>query len=239
MAPISIGFHSLTDLYAVRTPKCTHLGLGSSDFARHYFRNHGCFLFLRLLRCFSSAGSLRTVMYWLYGTRGLLQWVSPFRYLRINSYLPIPAAFRSLSRLSSALSAQAFTLCSYCLTNSPLVTKCRDTSVYLFSDCEEDFSSYSRLFVQVLPCTLGCLTLFTRIIISFLICSFQGTMLTFVSSTMGSHEPPVLLAALYFILFYFQKNVWHPPIFPCRYQQSIFGRLSLNRRVRDGNGCFP
>ena len=36
-----------------------------------------------------------------------------------------------------------------------------------FSDCEEDFSSYSRLFVQVLPCTLGCLTLFTRIIISF------------------------------------------------------------------------
>ena len=30
-------------------------------------------------------------------------------------------------------------------------------------------------------------------------------MLTFVSSTMGSHEPPVLLAALYFILFYFQK----------------------------------
>ena len=74
-----------------------------------------------------------------------------------------------------------------------------------FSDCEEDFSSYSRLFVQVLPCTLGCLTLFTRIIISFLICSFQGTMLTFVSSTMGSHEPPVLFAALYFILFYFQK----------------------------------
>ena len=29
-------------------------GLGSSDFARHYFRNHFCFLFLRVLRCFSS-----------------------------------------------------------------------------------------------------------------------------------------------------------------------------------------
>ena len=39
--------------------------------------------------------------------------------------------------------------------------------------------------------------------------------------------------------FSFKKNFWHPPIFPCRYQQSIFGRLSLNRRVRDGNGCFP
>ena len=32
-------------------------GLGSSAFARHYSRNHYCFLFLRLLRCFSSAGS--------------------------------------------------------------------------------------------------------------------------------------------------------------------------------------
>ena len=32
-------------------------GLGCSDFARRYSRNHSCFLFLRLLRCFSSAGS--------------------------------------------------------------------------------------------------------------------------------------------------------------------------------------
>ena len=31
-------------------------GLGCSAFARHYSRNHSCFLLLRLLRCFSSAG---------------------------------------------------------------------------------------------------------------------------------------------------------------------------------------
>ena len=31
----------------------TH-GLASSTFARHYSRNHGCFLFLRVLRCFTS-----------------------------------------------------------------------------------------------------------------------------------------------------------------------------------------
>ena len=37
-------------------------GLGSSDFARHYFRNHGCFLFLRVLRWFTSPGSLRAPM---------------------------------------------------------------------------------------------------------------------------------------------------------------------------------
>ena len=32
-------------------------GLGFSAFARHYLRNHSCFLLLRLLRCFSSARS--------------------------------------------------------------------------------------------------------------------------------------------------------------------------------------
>ena len=41
---------------AVRTPECKHSGLGSSAFARRYLRNHFCFLFLRLLRCFSSPG---------------------------------------------------------------------------------------------------------------------------------------------------------------------------------------
>ena len=33
-------------------------GLGSCAFARHYLHNHFCFLFLRVLRCFSSPGSL-------------------------------------------------------------------------------------------------------------------------------------------------------------------------------------
>ena len=32
-------------------------GLGYSAFARHYQRNHNCFLFLRVLRCFSSPRS--------------------------------------------------------------------------------------------------------------------------------------------------------------------------------------
>ena len=39
--------------------------------------------------------------------------VSPFRHLRIKDYLHLPAAFRSLSRLSSALSAKASTLRPY------------------------------------------------------------------------------------------------------------------------------
>ena len=50
--------------YSVRTPECSHSGLGSSAFARRYLRNHCCFLFLRLLRCFSSPGSPPYVMDW-------------------------------------------------------------------------------------------------------------------------------------------------------------------------------
>ena len=42
-----------------------------------------------------------------------LRWVSPFGYLRIVAYLQLPEAFRSLSRLSSALSAKASTLRSF------------------------------------------------------------------------------------------------------------------------------
>ncbi len=33
-----------------------NIGLGFSPFARHYLGNHYCFLFLRVLRCFSSLG---------------------------------------------------------------------------------------------------------------------------------------------------------------------------------------
>ena len=98
---------------AVRTPECTHSGLGSFHFARRYFENRVFFLFLRLLRCFSSPGSLPYVMDWRMDDWSLSSRVSPFRYLRIIGYLLLPEAFRSLSRLSSALSAKASTLRSF------------------------------------------------------------------------------------------------------------------------------
>ena len=107
---------------AVRTPRCTHHGLGSFAFARRYSRNRYFFLFLRLLRCFSSPGSLPYVMDWRMDDRGLLCRVSPFGHLRINGYLHLPAAFRSLLRPSSALSAKASTLRSFWLTSFPFLT---------------------------------------------------------------------------------------------------------------------
>ena len=45
-------------------PACiSTCGLGSCNFARHYFRNHYYFLFLQLLRCFSSLSSPHYTMY--------------------------------------------------------------------------------------------------------------------------------------------------------------------------------
>ena len=92
----------------------TH-GLASSAFARHYSQNLVWFLFLRVLRCFSSPRSLRYTMHSCNDHRLFACVVPQFGYLRIEAYLQLPAAFRSLSRPSSAPDAKAFTLCSFLL----------------------------------------------------------------------------------------------------------------------------
>ena len=65
-APLSSGFGypRRVDTAPVLQPR-TRLdatGLGSCAFARHYLRNRCYFLFLRVLRCFSSPGSLRNLV---------------------------------------------------------------------------------------------------------------------------------------------------------------------------------
>ena len=100
-------------LKAVLNPKYISIfGLASSAFARHYSRNLVWFLFLRVLRCFSSPRSLRLTMYSSSDHWFFISVVSQFGDLRIEAYLQLPAAYRSLSRPSSAPDAKAFTLCS-------------------------------------------------------------------------------------------------------------------------------
>ena len=104
---------SFSSLMQSITPDRTRSGLGSFPFARRYSGNRFFFLFLWVLRCFSSPGSPCMAMYSPYSGRGILCQVSPFRNRRVNGYVLLTAAFRSLSRLSSALSAKASTLRSY------------------------------------------------------------------------------------------------------------------------------
>ena len=79
-----------------------NIGLGSSPFDRLYSGNNFCSLLLWVLRCFSSPRSPHALRVM---SSPPARRVVPFGYLRIISYLPIPAAFRSLSRPSSPLRA--------------------------------------------------------------------------------------------------------------------------------------
>ena len=100
--------------YAVRNPdSIAEIGLASFPFARRYSENRFFFLFLPLLRCFSSRRSPRMAMYLPYDDRGSLCRVSPFGYLRFAGYVRLPEAFRSFLRPSSVPDAKAFSLCSY------------------------------------------------------------------------------------------------------------------------------
>ena len=77
-------------------------GLGSSEFARHYFRNHGCFLFLRVLRWFTSPSSLAHLMYWDARNRCSHRLGFPIRKSPDHSLLAAP---RGLSQLTTSFIA--------------------------------------------------------------------------------------------------------------------------------------
>ena len=84
----------------VRNPGCPKTsGLASSHFARRYFGNHFCFPFLRLLRCFSSPGSLHIPMNSVYGNI-LLQMLSSL--IRISADQCLLATPRSFSQLDTS-----------------------------------------------------------------------------------------------------------------------------------------
>ena len=76
--------------------------MGCSDFARHYFRNHGCFLFLRVLRWFTSPGSLEPTMYSLARNRCTHLLGSP---IRTSPDLRLLASPRGFSQLATSFFA--------------------------------------------------------------------------------------------------------------------------------------
>ena len=92
------------------TPKNKSFGLASFPFARRYLGNRCFFLFLLLLRCFSSEGFLCIAMDLLCSDGVLLRRVSPFGNPGVYGYLLLTPAYRSLSRPSSAPDAKSFSL---------------------------------------------------------------------------------------------------------------------------------
>ena len=91
------------------------IGLACSAFARHYLRNHCCFLFLWVLRCFTSPRSLYPPYIFRRESLGHLAGPVGFPHSEIlGSKLAyqLPEAYRRLLRPSSAPDAKASTVCS-------------------------------------------------------------------------------------------------------------------------------
>jgi hypothetical protein len=85
-------------------------GLGCSLFARRYWGNRCCFLFLRVLRWFTSPGWLRQPMYSAGALEDCPRGVAPFGNLRVKACLQLTEAYRSLPRPSSPSCAKASTV---------------------------------------------------------------------------------------------------------------------------------
>ena len=180
--------------------------------------------------------------------------VSPFRHPRIDGYLLLPGAFRSLSRLSSAPSAKA---------SAPRLIRLTSPACIALHAGGRLVASNS-LFVSLVAARLraapGCLDNSSlglssfRFSMQFSRCvryfrwgfsvsrPFRPVPLSSLPMGLSGLEPPTsrLSGVRSNRLSYkpFHK-IRHPPALPYRLQHSTIGRLRLNRRVRDGNGCLP
>ena len=184
--------------------------------------------------------------------------VAPFGHPRISGYVLLPAAFRSLSRPSSAPSAKASALCSSSLDHFVWLITIRlshpDTSVYQDAALLPILSYVQGLsfaFTRLLK-TLICYFLIllrnntSRCLLSF-VCAFPRQSSHILRLRFGSSFTVFGLMLSYmrfsrcvhaFSSLTFYQD-WRPPALPHRLQCSTIGRPGLNRRVRHGNGCFP
>ena len=130
--------------------RCHNTGLGSSPVARHYWGNHCYFLFLEVLRCFSS---LRSPPDLTQDNSPSDYWVVPFGNPRIKGHLHLPQAYRSLSRPSSPPWAKASAMRPFLL--SPMILKMRywdnEEMRHLFS-----FSTSLILYISIIAHTFSC-----------------------------------------------------------------------------------
>jgi hypothetical protein len=121
MAPFPNGLQLTTGLVTLLLPALQPprdrdpLGLGCCDFARHYFRNHCCFLFLQVLRWFTSLSLLVPDYVFIGPYYGFTVVGFPIRTSPSQSLL---AARRGLSQLATSFIA------IFCqgIHHAPLVT---------------------------------------------------------------------------------------------------------------------
>ena len=110
-------FHSLhlTSALPRRAPTTpiASYGFGLFRFRSPLLTESILFLFLRLLRCFTSPGIAKLAL-WIQARTGRYYptRVTPFGNQRVKAYLPLSVAYRSLSRPSSPIGTKASIMCS-------------------------------------------------------------------------------------------------------------------------------
>ena len=178
---------------------------------------------------FQFSGSSYRILFYSYTVVRVLLWrVPPFGHLRIYGYLLLPAAFRSLSRPSSAPDAKAFVVCSssldrvktfLSLSPSFLSKKC----LFLkkcFSSCTKSklFALYlwvhTLRFVKLLEQSLVLL----EFLINYVSKSFAFSVL---------FDTSAAFAAFTVTLFYLKK----PFLFSYSFSYSVFKHLSLSQKA--------
>ena len=123
-------------------------GLGYSKFARHYYWNHYCFLFLQLLRCFSSLSYFSSQ-----NIKTSFWWIPSFGNLRFIDFLHLAEAYRSFTRPSSSLRAKASTVYINIFTHhSSLFSICQCTIAFLQAVSDKQFAYFLS---PCLPVRLG------------------------------------------------------------------------------------
>ena len=154
-------------------------------------------------------------MNWRMDDRGLLCRVSPFGYLRINGYLLLPEAFRSLSRPSSAPDAKAFPLRSFQLDLSPFSQRLVREFLVLF----ENYAGFTKIEIVCHPASFRML--------------FHNQ---FVSSVSPQRNLSVALLA-FVTLFSFQGADRRPQAFACL-RHSFQPLLQSDLKIRSFDQVF-
>ena len=134
-----------------KLPLTNHKLKGWSPFARRYWGNIGWFLFLRVLRYFSSPGLL---LHPMYSGADIVQvrWVSPFGNLRIKVCLPTPRSLSQATTSFIAFSCQGIhQMHFYAWPYNPTYWSCQDcmfTRVWTLSSHPFAFCATTPLLYQ-------------------------------------------------------------------------------------------
>ena len=95
--------------------------------------------------------------------------------------------------------------------------------------------------VVIIPLPSSCACMYMKLfsLFSGVLAPLTSTFVFNSVSLRGANDFAVNSGFAFRLAFVNLLSIWQPPALPHRLQCSTIGRLGLNHRVRDGNGCVP